>query len=429
MRNFDVLTMVIGNLTRSKLRSLLTAFGITIGTAAVIILVSLGIGMQQNISRQMLSTFGEVKQITVFPAKFGGGTPFAGSQKGKKLDKKLIKRIKRLPGVESVVGNIDLPPAEIKYHSYKTSIGASGFDPRNPGTLKVAAGRLPRVNSAKAIVIGNKLEENLFRNYLDKHGRLPERLLGKRVYLTVSRTNEAGQEEKKRIGLRVAGVARSHSSSNDYQWAFLPNELTLKIMSWQSFTPDYLRRYGYERLVVTAASVDKVPVIQKKLKELKLGYFSLKEQLKAMQTFFRVLQFILGAIGGIALLVASLGIINTMIMSIFERTREIGIMKAVGASNKDIIKVFLSEAGAIGLLGGLLGIIIGWLGAVLLGFIANFYMRQAGAGAGDSVLSFVVPLSLMIFALLFSTTIGIVAGIYPALRAAKLNPLVALRHE
>ena len=431
MRSIDVLMTVIGNLSRSKLRSTLTAFGITIGTAAVIILVSLGVGMQQSISKSMLSTFGEVKQIIVFPAMFGGGgSPFSGTQKGKKLDEKLIKKIKRWSGVESVSGSVDLPPSEIKYHSYKASIAPIGFDVKNPGNVKIKAGHLPRFNQAKAVVLGNKLEENLFRSYMEKHGRLPEHLLGKRIYLTLTRTNEDGTEEKKRVGLRVAGIAQSQSFGSDYQTVFIPSGLVLKLMSWQSFTPSYLRRYGYERLVVTASSVDKVDAVEKKLDKLKLGYFSMKDQLASMQNFFRVLQFILGAIGGVALLVASLGIINTMIMSIYERTREIGIMKAVGASNNDIIKIFLAESGTIGLLGGVLGIALGWLAAVLIGFLANSYLRQAGASPEDaSVLSFVVPAWLAIFSLFFSTAVGVIAGIYPALRAAKLNPLTALRHE
>jgi putative ABC transport system permease protein len=153
-----------------------------------------------------------------------------------------------------------------------------------------------------------------------------------------------------------------------------------------------------------------------------------------MNTIFLVIQGIFGGIGGIALIVAAFGIANTMLMAIYERTREIGLMKAVGATNRDVMTIFLTEAGAIGLLGGIGGILLGVSGGALIDLIAGTYLAtqavQSGADAADVVISIIhTPLWLPIFALVFSSLVGVISGVYPAVRAASLDPIAALRYE
>ena len=139
--------------------------------------------------------------------------------------------------------------------------------------------------------------------------------------------------------------------------------------------------------------------------------------------------------GAIALLVAAIGIANTMTMAIFERTKEIGIMKALGATNNDVLRIFLTEAGAIGLLGGLVGTASGWGLGKVIDFIVRQYAQsqQAGQGGGAAdqpVMHYVIsPLWLLAFALGFATLIGLISGAYPALRAASMKPLKALRTD
>jgi putative ABC transport system permease protein len=160
-----------------------------------------------------------------------------------------------------------------------------------------------------------------------------------------------------------------------------------------------------------------------------LGYsvFSVSDALAGAKNAFIVLDIVLGLIGSIALAVSSLGIVNTMVMSILERTREIGIMKAIGAGNVDVRRIFLIEASVIGLLGGALGIALGWIVGQLINLGANIYIRSQGGTDGISLFS--LPLWLSAGAIAFSILVSLVAGSYPASRAARLDPIHALRHD
>ena len=152
----------------------------------------------------------------------------------------------------------------------------------------------------------------------------------------------------------------------------------------------------------------------------------LKQILEGVNVVFLIVKVILGSIGAIALVVAGLGIVNTMIMSIYERTKEIGIMKVVGASLGDIRNMFILEAGIIGLLGGIGGVISGWLLGRIIDFGANLYITSMG---GEAMTLVDTPPGLVIFTLIFSIGIGVLSGLYPALKAMKLSPLSAIRQE
>jgi ABC-type antimicrobial peptide transport system permease subunit len=154
--------------------------------------------------------------------------------------------------------------------------------------------------------------------------------------------------------------------------------------------------------------------------------FSLNDALQGAKRAFIILDIVLSLIGSIALAVSSLGIVNTMVMSILERTREIGIMKAIGGSDADIRRIFLIEASAIGLFGGVAGVALGWLVGRIVNFGANVYIQQQGGPTGNL---FSLPFWLVGGAIGFSIVVSLVAGSYPAARAARLNPIDALRHD
>jgi ABC-type antimicrobial peptide transport system permease subunit len=154
---------------------------------------------------------------------------------------------------------------------------------------------------------------------------------------------------------------------------------------------------------------------------------SLELILDAANRVFALINVMLSSIGGLALFVASLGIVNTMIMAIYERTREIGTLKAIGASRGDIRNMFMIEAGLIGALGGVVGIIGGWLLGILLNQVIAWYIQQEKLPIQATF--FVTPWWLALAALGFAALVGVVAGLYPAARAARLDPLVALRYE
>ena len=184
---------------------------------------------------------------------------------------------------------------------------------------------------------------------------------------------------------------------------------------------------GYGMAVVRVTDPDVLTGVQKRVEELGFGSFSVVDQLKELRTVFLILNSALGLLGGISLLVASFGIANTMIMSILERTREIGIMKAIGAEDREIKLIFFVEAGLIGLAGGVLGSLAAWgIDAVANRLAYKFVLQPRGVSYVDF---FALPPYLWLGAILFAVVIAILAALYPAARAARIDPVKALRHD
>ena len=184
---------------------------------------------------------------------------------------------------------------------------------------------------------------------------------------------------------------------------------------------------GYPSAVVRVSDPDVLPDVQKRIAERGFSVFSILDQLKEIRTVFLILNSALGLLGGISLLVASFGIANTMIMSILERTREIGIMKAIGAEDREIKLIFFVEAALIGLTGGVLGSLAAWaIDAVANRLAYNFILKPRGV---SYVSFFALPPYLWLGAIAFAVLIAIVAALYPAARAARIDPVRALRHD
>jgi putative ABC transport system permease protein len=188
---------------------------------------------------------------------------------------------------------------------------------------------------------------------------------------------------------------------------------------------------GYSLVIVKVDNVDHVLDINDQITAMGFQAYTPQSFVKGINNFYLVLQIIFGGVGAIALLVAAIGIANTMAMAILERTREIGLMKAVGATNRDVLSIFLGEAAGIGFLGGLGGALIGWLAGQGINVIALVYMAQQTASQGGIPPSVAVytPFWLPVFALVFATIIGLLSGLYPALRAATMVPVNALKYE
>jgi putative ABC transport system permease protein len=184
------------------------------------------------------------------------------------------------------------------------------------------------------------------------------------------------------------------------------------------------RNYGTVTVRVNGAQ--HTQDVQDAIKAMGFGAVSLNDALQGAKRAFILLDIMLGLIGSIALAVSSLGIINTMVMSILERTREIGIMKAIGGSDRDVRGIFMVEAGTIGVLGGLAGIALGWAVGRIINIGANIYIERQGGTAGNL---FSLPWWLIGGALGFALVVSLIAGSYPARRAARLDPIQALRHE
>lgn len=422
MRFADVISNVVMNLKRAKVRSSLTVLGVVIGTTAIVAMVSLGIGLQQSFVKQLMS-LQAINELTVLPNQ--PSRPFITQAPKLKIDDELIRQIKKMPGVKGVVPVINIPSAVIRVGSWKTEVLIESYS--KAYNLQLERGRVASSDSERSIIVAAKLGSSLTESEGTKRVDNLD-LIGKQAVLYINRVGEKGEFERRRLRLRVVGVAAERGIPDvDYKTVYLPLKLALKYWTWVNESPHLFKRKGYPRLKVRVESAYQVDLVAEKLKKMGLFVFSLKEILGELKRFFRVVQVILGGIGAVALLVASLGIVNTMIMSIYERTKEIGIMKAVGASNRDIIQLFLVESGFIGFVGGCLGVILGWTVAQGLNYLAQVYLKQAEGGG--NIIHFYVPIWLVVFSLIFATIIGTVAGIYPALRAARLDPATSLRQE
>ena len=198
-------------------------------------------------------------------------------------------------------------------------------------------------------------------------------------------------------------------------------------MTWWYNEPNILQTKGYDSLTVRATDLGALTAVSTQIAELGLESQSLEAILNVANQVLALMQALLGSVGGLALLVAALGVANTMMMAIYERTREIGVLKALGASAREIRALFTVEAAMLGLLGGFFGLIFGTLLGRLVDWIGHRFLIAEGI-TGIGQLS-VVPPWLALGSLAFAAFIGIAAGLYPAARAARLDPVAALRHE
>jgi ABC-type antimicrobial peptide transport system permease subunit len=184
---------------------------------------------------------------------------------------------------------------------------------------------------------------------------------------------------------------------------------------------------GYEAAVVRVTDPKHLTQVRQKITELGFGSFSIVDEIDQIRTVFLIIDSVLGLLGGISLLVASFGIANTMIMSILERTREIGIMKAIGAEDREIKLIFFVEAAVIGVTGGVIGVLVAWGIDGLANRLAyRFILKPQGASFIDF---FSLPIYLSVGAILFALVVSILAALYPASRAARIDPVRALRHD
>jgi len=436
----DLLRLIFGNLSRRKARVALTAIGVVIGTAAVVILVSLAIGLQRNANEQLYG-IGDLTQIQVMPSygegpvvsvRVGGGGEGQPDQM-RLLTNSALDELRAIPGVETVIPREYLMAgAMIKYQKLEAGVNIIGVDVDDLAALGVEPEQGETVLGRGTVVIGVMVP----RNFYDPHQRPgqepppPPDLLGQQIQMVISKWDAQGTETRKNLSLRVTGLLKETRGESDWT-IYMPLEQIKLINEWSQNRRINYNKEGYGQVVVKVSDVDQVLEISDQITQMGFQAFTPQSFVEGINNFYKVLQFIFGGVGAIALLVAAIGIANTMAMSILERTREIGLMKAVGATNRDVLAIFLGEAAGIGFIGGLGGIIIGWLAGQGINVIAIVYLAsQAGqqGGAPPSVAVY-TPVWLPLFALIFSTFIGMLSGLYPALRAATMIPVLALKYE
>ena len=445
MKFLDLFRLIFGNLSRRKGRVALTAIGVVIGTAAVVILVSLAIGLQKS-ATDSLYGIGDLTQIDVMPAYGGGmggggGGPFIAQSSGVSgqldqpvlLTNSALDQLRAIPGVKVVIPRDYLNAGVvIRYQRMEGGMNIIGVATDDLSNLGLGTSQGLTALSKGSIVIGAMTPSNFYDPHLrpGQDPPPPPDLMDQQVQFVVLKYDQNGNETRKTLSLRVSGIINETGGEPDYS-VYLPLELTKSLNEWANGTRINYNKDGYSQVIVKVEDAAQALEIADQITALGFQAITPQSYLQGINSFFVVLQVIFGGVGAIALLVAAIGIANTMAMSILERTREIGLMKAVGATNRDVLSIFLGEAAGIGFIGGLGGIVIGWLAAqgmnvLAIVFLANQASQQGGAPPSVAVYT---PIWLPIFALIFSTLIGMLSGLYPALRAATMIPVNALKYE
>ncbi len=409
------------NLWRTKLRTIFTIAGVLIGSGAIMTMVSLGAGLQSSITGAF-SQVADLQVLEVMPGynidENSVSLTFNMDDVDYPLDHKAIDNISSLEGVDGVTPIVNVHGGYIRLRGENHDIQLVGMD---FSTLQMFGFTLEDGSEIhrkpRGVLVGSKVRESM--------GKSADLLTKGNIQYNLIKFDEEGAENSiRRYRFMSMGVLEERSSMEDYS-IIVPIETALDMLEWLGQNKNY-EKDGYDNIRVKVASLEEVDRVTKKIQEMGFLIFSLKQVLEGVNVVFLIVQIILGSIGAIALVVAGLGIVNTMIMSIYERTKEIGIMKVVGASLGDIRNMFILEAGIIGLLGGIGGIISGWLLGHIIDFGANLYIASMG---GERMTLVATPPGLILFILIFSILIGILSGLYPALKAMKLSPLSAIRQE
>jgi putative ABC transport system permease protein len=437
----DLFTLVFDNLGRRKARVALTAVGVIIGTAAVVVLVSLAIGLQKNATQQLYG-IGDLTQIQVYPnyqemgkgvvvsVRGGGGnvTPVQTL-----ITKDTVTQLAAIPGVALVIPRDYIQGSAIlKYNRLETYISIIGIGAQDLSYLGVDLQGGEYTLSPGTAVIGAMVPSTFYNPQLRPGQAMPTPpdLLGQTIKLDLVKYDQEGNEIHKSVPLKIVGLLHESKGESDYSVYMSLDEVT-SFNEWMMGRRINRNRDGYNQLVVKVDSVNQVLDISDQI--TKMGYQANTPQsyVQGINSFFLILQVIFGGVGAIALLVAAIGIANTMAMAILERTREIGLMKAVGATNRDVLAIFLGEASGIGFIGGLGGVLLGWSAGQVINVLALSYLAGQSAQQGGPPPSTAVftPLWLPIFSLIFATLIGLISGLYPALRAATMVPVSALKYE
>ena len=421
MRLFDLIKLATSNLKRRKMRTVLTVLGVAIGTASIVVMVSLGIGM----SAMMLKSYqsmGSLTRIDVYEGGYGGGT---NGDQSMMLTDETVESLKHIPHVTGVSPSIEVY-IEAKCKGISGSFSIVGVTQDYLRQLELRdGGHLPAANSdTLELLYGNQiLYSSFYKQKTWENVEIdPEK---DTVFITFpqSSVSQGGAEDWSDGSYNVYTDIDSLKRflKKIYKKALVPNPRTNKNGKPYPY-------YVYNNVYVFVDDMDNVSVVQKQISDMGFSVSSSMEWLKQAQQQLNMVQLVLGGIGGVSLLVAAIGIMNTMMMSIYERTKEIGVMKVLGCAMPDFRNMFLCESGMIGLMGGLAGLAVSYL----ISYIINFFTKNAGSmmfGSGSMGGLSSIPLWLAAFAIGFAIAVGTIAGYVPAARAMKLSPLAAIRNE
>jgi len=453
MRIADYIEQACANLRKKKLRTFLTTSGVVIGIGALVCMFAFGQGIQRNVTEQFnkLDLFnyinvyarGSLRQPRHHHDPDDEGWRAEGDgvadANAPRLDSEFLEEVEKIDGVETVFPELRFP-AQIRLGDKEqlTLVQVLSADICRSGPMSLRAGRCYDANEPNGLIISDALLQRL--NVSDLPGAVGRPIeiatlsldlsLGNLLRMVLSPGGQALPIARESYRFTIAGVAERMPFGGMSDVYIAPEAAGgMRKLSLTSIW-DFFRPAGdvanYPSVTVKVKSLKDVALVKKELESRGFRTFALMDQLDQMRIGFLIMDMFLIAVGMIGVTVASLGIVNTMVMSILERYREIGIMKAVGATDGDVQRIFLFESGTIGLLGGLFGLILGWVVSMIINEVVNAFMSRQAAPRMDY---FSFPWWLCLGAIAFSILVSLAAGILPTRRAARVDPVVALRHD
>ncbi|HBM48496.1 MAG TPA: ABC transporter permease [Lachnoclostridium sp.] len=445
MKFVDLLAMSLKNLSRRKLRTALTVLGVVIGTASIVVMVSLGIGLSE-LNRELISSYGSLTEITV-------NNPYNGDSTKDPLylTDDVVKQMEKLPYVTGVYPmlQVDVLMQQGKYTSNVTLNGVP-YEylkkiPLGQGTLSNSSDHELKLIYGNAII--QWFTDAKGNNTYWETGELPNvDFMGKPMFVifdtdTYYQSQNGGEDAPKppkKYLLKADGVVEGGVDDyNSYAYNVYTRldllETQLKRIFKKKAIPGQpttkkgkpYRYFIYNSCSVNVDDIEHVGEVQKKLTDMGFQASSNADWMKQSEQQSNMIQAVLGGIGAVSLFVAAIGIANTMMMSIYERTKEIGIIKVLGCDMKVIRNMFLLESGFIGFMGGIVGLIF----SAGISFAINHFLQIGQTMTGMSGNISRIPLWLAAASVGFAVLMGMAAGFFPALRAMKLSPLAAIRNE
>lgn len=445
MSSFDIILMAVKNLFKRKLRTFLTVLGVIIGTASIVIMISLGIAMNESFEKQV-QQMGDITMIQVYNPDYWNEA--AAGESELKLTRETVSAFKSIKGVKSAT-----PVANAYFYiqcgRLYGDFSVMGIDPKTMEDMgyKVSQGRSLNAEDEGSmnVVFGSELLNSFYKKgqqskFYSDGGKSDEAadVMGEKLKLSYDPGFSGRNADKsiKPYNIKAVGIY-GEEYGNSYN-IIMPIDAVEKIQFEQrknemkaqseNRTKTELKRSsnkGYSDAYVKCTDVDSVEDVVKELKDRGYDVYSSMDSVSGMKKIAGSLQLLLGAIGFVSLFVAAIGITNTMIMSIYERTREIGIMKVIGARLKDIKRLFLLEAVLIGFMGGCAGVLLSLGISAILNNVGLSFISEMQNVEGSAVS--VVPVWLCLCTIAFSSVIGLISGYLPARRAMKLSALNALR--
>ncbi|MGC2527945.1 MAG: FtsX-like permease family protein [Candidatus Acidiferrum sp.] len=453
MKAGDLGELALRNLRESVLRNSLTTLGVAVGVASLVAMLSLGVGLQE-LATKRLSNSGLFDTVIVTQRRAFEGmrraTNPAPETPARELDEDARKELERLPNVVEVYPQIRFP-TEIRYNGtpFSTIVAGVPASAQQTGSYDGIQGKFFSSQNADEAILQIQLAKDLSPQpatligkdlvvrYAEREALPPQNSASEAGGKTDAEDAGAGgfsivPREKK---LRIVGIVETEPAAGFGGFGsgrlLIPLDVASTLRAAQvNDLRDAVRaangKQSYASLTVRAKSPLQVEGIETAIKAIGFGVFSLLDATKNLRLFFTIFDLLLALFGSLALAVATLGIINTLVMAILERRREIGILKALGAADRDVKQLFFVEAGVMGLFGGILGVVFGWLIGRALTWGTNIYLHRQNL---PSAHVFSVPWWLVLGAIVFAVAVSLAAGLYPASRAARLNPVEALRYE